>query len=104
MIRTKRPAQSGDVVVNVVMVNIPKTVFPTTRARAIKLKCFQCMGYTGLNEDGSTGYKDASKFVRECDTSNCPNWFFRARANNNIMGGKVLSLTQWLKLFTGGGE
>jgi len=96
MIRTKQPEQTQPAV------SLPKAISPSTRARAIKLKCYQCMGYTGRNEDGSTGYKEASKLVRECDTHDCPIWFFRGRAKDNIMHGKATLIKEWLKKFTGG--
>ena len=46
-----------------------------TRAKAVKLFCMTCFGWTGSNE--GTGPGDAVKMVRECESKNCYLYNFR---------------------------
>jgi hypothetical protein len=70
----------------------PKTpVFPhkgISRAKAVKLHCCGCMGYDGTG--AGTSYKEAKRLVRECDTTNCYLWFYRAQSKDNVLpkGGR----------------
>jgi hypothetical protein len=80
-------------------INMPNSIFPTSRGKAIKLFCCKCMGFTGRKEDGSASYGESSSLVKTCESIDCPLWLYRKSHRNNIIKGKEITLSQWINQY-----